>query len=114
MTVEEARSTGPGFVDAIEPLLRGVELSPGVRLLGVSASQFVDPDERSAGRQASLFDGETDPALSTHDEETWSSASEAIDEIRRKFGRGSIGTASALRDAADFGEVGERNWGPNG
>ena len=114
VTVEEARSTGPGFVDAVEPLLRSVELSPGVRLLGVSASQFVDPDERGSGRQASLFDGETDPAVSTHDEETWSSASEAIDEIRRKFGRGSIGTASALRDTADFGEVGERNWGPNG
>jgi DNA polymerase-4 len=114
VTVDEPRSTGPGFVDAIEPLLKAVSLSPGVRLLGVSASQFVDGSDGGVGRQPSLFDHADDPVESAHDEETWSSASEAIDEIRRKFGQTSIRTASALRDAVDLGEVGERNWGPNG
>lgn len=120
VTVDEPRSTGPGLVDAIEPLLRAIELSPGVRLLGVSASQFVDAETRGRGRQVSLFDqtslfdGEDASTSSTHDEETWSSASEAIDDIRRKFGQGSIRTAAALRDSTDYGEVGERNWGPNG
>lgn len=117
ITTEELRSTGPGFVDALEPLLRSIELGPGVRLLGVSASNFVDPAQNSTGVQASLFDDTSffnDTALTGHDEESWSSASEAIDEIRGKFGREAIRTASALRDAAEFGEVGEKNWGPNG
>lgn len=115
ITVNDARATGPGFVSALEPLLNAIELAPGVRLLGVSASQFVDAESHVVGVQASLFDDEPvhDVGVS-HDEETWSSASEAIDEIREKFGRGAIRTASALRDDAEFGAVGERNWGPNG
>lgn len=111
ITTDEVRSTGPGFVDALEPLLGAIDLGPGVRLLGVSASNFVDPVSAVRGVQESLFD---DPSPSGHDEESWSSASEAIDEIRGKFGRAAIRTASALRDEADLGEVGEKRWGPNG
>ena len=114
VTVDDPRATGPGIVDAVEPLLRVVELAPGVRLLGVSTSQFVDPEARNHGVQESLFDLDAVADGEAHDEESWSSASDAIDDIRRKFGQASIKTASALHDAAEFGEVGERNWGPNG
>lgn len=118
-TVDNARSSGPGFVDALAPLLDATDIGQGVRLLGVSASHFESADAPAAPVQASLFEDERGPddaadtpAERAVDEETWATASETIDEIRRKFGGDAIRTAAALRDTEDFGEVGDSPWGP--
>ena len=110
ITVDTARSSGPGFVDALGPLLDAIEVHQGVRLLGVSAAQFEDADGPAGPVQASLFDEPSDEGRV--DEATWASASGVMDEIRRKFGGDAIRTVAALRDAGDLGEVGESPWGP--
>lgn len=109
ITVDTARSSGPGFVDALGPLLDAIEVHQGVRLLGVSASQFEDADGPAGPVQGSLFDEEAEGRV---DEATWASASGVMDEIRRKFGGDAIRTVAALRDGADLGEIGEKPWGP--
>jgi DNA polymerase-4 len=85
ITAGGGKSSGPSLVDALTPLLKNINLAPGVRLLGVSTSNFTD--ERA---QPSLFDEDQ-----VHDD-SWDQASEAIDHIREKFGKGAIRPGSAL------------------
>lgn len=110
ITVDTARSSGPGFVDALGPLLGAIEVHQGVRLLGVSASQFEDADGPAGPVQGSLFDEAVEER--GVDEATWANASGVMDEIRRKFGGDAIRTVAALRDVEDLGEIGENPWGP--
>jgi hypothetical protein len=101
-------------------LLGAIEVGQGVRLLGVSASQFEAADGPAGPVQASLFEALDDQSPDERglietkvlDEATWANASGAMDEIRRKFGADAIRTVAALRDAEELGEVGENPWGP--
>lgn len=116
-TLTEPRSSGPGFVDALSPLLAAIDSSQGIRLLGVSAAQFEGADHPSAPVQPSLFDetetdGTSPGAERRLNEAVWATASGAIDEIRRKFGGDAIRTAAGLRDARDLGDIGDSPWGP--
>jgi len=116
-TVDHARSSGPGFVDALTPLLDAIDIGQGVRLLGVSAAQFESADAPAGPVQASLFD---DPSVAGTeraderrlDEAAWATASETIDEIRQKFGGNAIRTVAGLRDTVELGDVGDSPWGP--
>ncbi len=85
ITTDGGKSSGPSLVDALTPLLSNINLAPGVRLLGVSTSNFTD--ERA---QPSLFDEDR------VQDDSWDQASEAIDHIREKFGKGAIRPGSAL------------------
>jgi len=85
ITADGGKSSGPSLVDALTPLLKNINLAPGVRLLGVSTSNFTD--ERA---QPSLFDEDQVR------DDSWDQASEAIDHIREKFGKGAIRPGSAL------------------
>ncbi len=85
ITADGGKSSGPSLVEALTPLLNNINLAPGVRLLGVSTSNFTD--ERA---QPSLFD---EDHVQDH---SWDQASEAIDNIREKFGKGAIRPGSAL------------------
>ncbi len=88
------------LVAAARGLLAQIDVSPGVRLLGVGASGLVE----ASARQLS-FDDET-PA---HD-----AAEQVTDEIRNRFGPSAIGPAVAIR--ADQGlrspSDGDQHWGP--
>ena len=96
ITVPSALTTGPGIVAAVEPLARQIDPTPGVRLVGVSGSHLVEPVE-----QLGLF-GVSDAAAAgqapTADvvDAAWSPASDALDEIRDRFGTGAIGPASTI------------------
>ncbi len=116
-TLDRARSSGPGFVDSLGPLLDAIEVGQGVRLLGVSAAQFESADVPVGPVQGSLFDESTESELAGTDEgrldeAAWATASEAIDEIRQKFGGDAIRTVAGLRDATELGDVGSSPWGP--
>lgn len=119
ITLDRARESAPGFVDALTPLLAAIEIGQGVRLLGVSASQLENADGPSGPVQASLFDDSFEQSSERRgaveanvlDEATWANASGVMDEIRRKFGGDAIRTVGALRDAEELGEVGENPWG---
>ncbi len=101
-TVPGAVSTGPELVAALRPILRDVDVSPGVRLLGVSTSNFAEPSQ-----QLSLLD---DPEIPAEPDKTAS----AIDEIRDRFGNASIGPASSIRRGkVDVVRKGAQQWGPD-
>ena len=110
ITLDSPRASGPGFAEALAPLLREIDPSPGVRLLGVSASQLTAAAAPRQPVQASLFDDPLGSEPSAEDREAvWSSAGSAIDDIRAKFGRDAIRTGGALAHGT---EVGENPWGP--
>jgi DNA polymerase-4 len=94
--------TGPAIAHTAHTLLEQVDPTPGVRLLGVSATNLVV----GAARQLSLEDAVA-PG--------WDDASAAMDRIRDRFGDSAVGPAALVRD----GELavkrrGDQQWGPRG
>ena len=106
ITVPGGVSTAHAIVAAVEPLLRAIDASPGVRLLGVSSSNFT-----SGSQQLSLddlFDARLD------DEHHWLLAEETVDAIRKRFGTTAIGPASAVSDRGlRIVRRGAQQWGPD-
>ena len=106
ITVPGGVSTAHAIVAAVEPLLRAVDASPGVRLLGVSSSNFT-----TGSQQLSLDDLlEARP----DDEHHWQMAEETVDAIRKRFGTTAIGPASAVSDRGlRIVRRGAQQWGPD-
>ena len=83
-----------------------IDPGPGVRLLGVSASNF-----GSGSRQLSLDDLLEDRL---DDEHQWLLAEETIDAIRKRFGTAAIGPASAVTERGlRVVRRGAQQWGPD-
>ncbi|MFW2332917.1 DNA polymerase IV [Ilumatobacter sp.] len=98
-TLDSPVDTGPELVTALGPLLHALDVSPGVRLLGVSTSNFGAPSQ-----QLSLLD---EPAESGN-------TAEAIDEIRDRFGTTAIGPASSISPRGlRVVRKGAQQWGPD-
>jgi DNA polymerase-4 len=92
---------GPALARAAGALLAGIDPSPGVRLLGVTASGLVE----AAVRQLT-FDDEDGPS--------WHDASGAVDAIRERFGSQAIGPASAVGPGGlRVKRQGDTQWGPD-
>jgi len=111
VTVPTAVHTAHAIVEAVGPLLEAVDPSPGVRLLGVSATNFGTPAE-----QLSLDELLADPSTgatppSAHE---WEAAEETIDAIRSRFGASAIGPASAVGGRGlRLVRKGAQQWGPD-
>jgi DNA polymerase-4 len=103
-------TTSHSIVAAVEPLLAAIDPSPGVRLLGVSASNFT-----SQSRQLSLDDLLADRLDDRVDgQHQWLLAEETIDAIRKRFGATAIGPASAVSDRGlRLVHRGAQQWGPD-
>jgi DNA polymerase-4 len=115
----------PAVSAVARPLLESVDVSGGVRLLGVSLSGFTDT---GAGVQLSLLGdddpggdggGPTEEGWSATDDDverlqrSWSGVTDAVDDIRSRFGRASVGPASLMgRDGLRVRERGDAQWGP--
>ena len=85
-------------------LLETVDISTGVRLLGVGASNFSQVKD---GLQLSFDD------LDSNDSE-WRETEDAIDAIRAKYGPDSIGLVSSLTQSGlNSKKRGIQQWGPN-
>lgn len=98
--------TAHAILGAVEPLLLKLDVSGGVRLLGISVSGFGEPVE-----QLSLDDLLAGESSAAHD---WESASETIDAIRARFGTAAIGPASAVSaDGLRLVRPGAQQWGPD-
>jgi len=90
VTAGEPLDTAGEIIERLEPALRELIARGPVRLLGVSASNLVEPARQlDLWSQATTGDGSGSEA---HD-----GADRALDEIRARFGRSSIGRASGLR-----------------
>jgi DNA polymerase IV len=99
VTVPDPLETGPGLVGVLRPVLSAIDVSGGVRLLGVSASNLVAP-----AQQLNLL-ADTEAPLR---------AAGAIDQIRERFGPAAIGPASAVGPrGVDVVRKGARQWGPD-
>ena len=94
-TLDEPVDTAQAIIAVVDELLPEVDVAAGVRLAGVSARNFAEPDP-----QLSLFD---EP--STRADTDWREASRAVDRIREKFGDTAISTG-----AVD--ETQSTPWGP--
>ena len=94
-TLDEPVDTTQAIMVVVDELLPEVDVAAGVRLAGVSARNFAEPDP-----QLSLFD---EP--STRADTDWREASRAVDRIREKFGDTAISTG-----AVD--ETQSTPWGP--
>ncbi len=100
ITLPSAVDTGPDVVRAATDLLRRVDPTPGVRLLGIHVSQLAD----GAARQLSLDDVEAP---------SWDDATGAIDAIRARFGASAIVPASlAGPEGIRVKQRGDQQWGP--
>lgn len=106
-TVPAPVDTARAIVAAVEPLLLAVDPSAGVRLLGVSASNFAGTAEQLS------FDGllgDTGDAAG----ESWQAAEHTVDAIRGRFGSAAIGPASAIGDGGlRLVRRGSQQWGPD-
>lgn len=110
VTLAAGVSTARGILTAVEPLLRGIDPSRGVRLLGVGASNFT-----SGSQQLSLDDLiDTEASAGANDDDQWLLAEETVDAIRERFGAAAIGPASAVGDGGlRLVQRGAQQWGPN-
>jgi len=87
------------MVELLGPLLDGIDVSPGVRLLGVSASNLAPVHHQLSFDETVVEHGAREDAL---------------DRIRERFGPDAIGPASAIR-AGRVRTVrrGGQQWGPD-
>jgi DNA polymerase-4 len=97
-TVATSIDEGPLIARVARRLLAAVDVSPGVRLLGVSVSQLGE----AGVRQLSLDDVQ---------QPSWGAASSAIEEIRERFGDSSIVPATMTGRGSK--RRGEQQWGPD-
>jgi DNA polymerase IV len=105
-TLAGAVDTAAAIVAATRPLLDEVDLSAGIRLLGLAAAKFAIPAEQLQ------FDDLHDPAAARAGR--WSDASRAIDDVRERFGEAAIGPASALSSGRiRLVRAGAQQWGPD-
>ncbi len=111
-TLPSPVATAAAILDAVGPLLANVDPGPGVRLIGVQASNLGQPAE-----QLRLDDFDDGSAVGIND---WTEATLAIDAIRRRFGQTAIGPASTVakanqqsRSRIRLVRPGAQQWGPD-
>ncbi|MBV8981408.1 MAG: hypothetical protein JO086_10950, partial [Acidimicrobiia bacterium] len=98
-TVPDPVDTGSVISGLARELLDQVDVSPGVRLLGVSVSNLA----QKQAQQLSLED-----AVPLRDD-----ATRAVDEVRRRFGPDAVGPAALVGDRGlRLKRRGEQQWGP--
>jgi DNA polymerase IV len=101
VTTDQPVSSGPAIAEAGRRLLQQLDLDPGIRLLGLSASGLVD----GGGQQLSFEDATVG---------SWDDASRAVDDIRRRYGASAIGPARLTRPGRGLQVTrrGQQPWGP--
>ncbi|MCU4183704.1 DNA polymerase IV [Acidiferrimicrobium sp. IK] len=117
-TITRSR-TGPDDLDAsrdvaraASALLDAVDVSPGVRLLGVSVSALRPVGAPSAEQLTLRLDA---PAERPEAERSagWAAAADAVDEVRRRFGARSVGSAALIGPGGlRVKRQGDTQWGP--
>ena len=131
-TLPVAVDTATALALVVTALLEGVELDPGVRLLGVSVSGLQAaavssqlafdiggverPTELDGGVTASgrPGDAEADGHRAVRLQSSWREVTAAVDAIRARFGREALGTASMVGESGIAVPTRRQSpWGPN-
>jgi DNA polymerase-4 len=107
-TVDGGLDSGHQLARIARELLASVDPAPGVRLLGVGVSQLDD----QGARQLTLDDLLAGEA--PHGGADWSTAEEAMDAVRARFGDAAVGPASlAGPKGIRVARRGQQQWGPD-
>jgi DNA polymerase-4 len=112
VTLQAPVVTAQAIVAAVAPLLAAVDPEPGVRLLGVSASNLAPPaDQLSLALASPAWPA---PTTTAGDQPSWVDAAGAMDAIRERFGDAAIGPATAVgRHGLRTVRRGAQQWGPD-
>jgi DNA polymerase IV len=115
-TLAAPLDTAHAIVAACDPLLAAVDPGPGVRLVGVSCSNFgavaeqLSMDPLMSANSTGTPSGTPGPAS----EGEWQAAEETLDAIRSRFGTAAIGPASAMaKGGLRLVRKGAQQWGPD-
>jgi DNA polymerase-4 len=112
-TLGRAIATGGAIGRVAAALLAGIDPGEGIRLLGVSASGLME----GGGDQLSfdLGDGRQEGAQSaTTVEQSWQDVTAAVDAIRERFGRSSVGSAAMVNEeGVQVPARRDAPWGPS-
>jgi DNA polymerase IV len=96
-------------------LLDGVDLSPGIRLLGVSTSQLAaagSDAQQLSFSDASSFGAQDSPSPEEGDH-GWEEVEAAVAAVRTRFGHGSVGSAALVGGSGlRVKGRGDTQWGP--
>jgi DNA polymerase-4 len=110
-TSPAAMAEGPPIASIAASLLDAVDVSPGVRLLGVSVSNLAPAGLANAEQMALNLDNPvTGGGLPAP--RSWRGASGAVDAIRHRFGEGAVGPAGLLGPAGSVNPGGLRRKQP--
>jgi DNA polymerase-4 len=130
----------PAIATVAAALLDSVDLSRGVRLLGINLTGFVEPgigtqlrldlepaepplgdSVRTGAAVVHSPDGDPAGALRTAGleagrlQETWRSVTDAVDSIRARYGGAAVGPASLVTaEGIQVRQRGQAQWGPGG
>jgi DNA polymerase-4 len=125
-TVGAALDSPRAIATVAGALLDAVDVSAGVRLLGVSVSALQGTD--TTARQLSFDDGHDVPGDEAHDHVTddhesaaatarqtaWHEVEAAVSAIRARYGNASVGPAAFVgREGLAVKERGDTQWGPS-
>lgn len=124
-TLEAPTDLSRDIAAAATGLLDSLDLAPGVRLLGVSMTNLASPPSDLEQTQlclplegAEALDprGGEDPGSRLRDQHSsWVAASNAVDEVRERFGSTALGPASLLEEGGlRLRRLGDAPWGPGG
>jgi DNA polymerase-4 len=106
-----ALGEGPLIASIAAGLLDAVDVSPGVRLLGVGVSNLTPLGAESA--EQLRFDVGGLPRPGSTQPRSWREASGAVDAVRDRFGNGAVGPATLLGgDGLRLKRPGDTQWGP--
>ncbi len=107
-TVDGGLDSGHQLARMARGLLAEVDPSPGVRLLGLGVSQLDDRGNRQLSLDDLMAAGTSEGGAN------WSSAEEAMDAVRARFGDGALGPASlAGPGGIRVARKGQQQWGPD-
>jgi DNA polymerase IV len=102
-------SDGPSIASLASDLLREVDLSPGVRLLGVGVSSLSEAGTAPSEQLSLDLHDDRGPERGRRA----ASAVEAVDAIRDRFGAASVGPAALVGDSGlRVKRPGDTQWGP--
>ncbi|MDQ6839335.1 MAG: DNA polymerase IV [Actinomycetota bacterium] len=118
-TVPRPTDTGPVIAKVAGAILAGIDLAPGVRLFGVTASNLIEPGDRTDEQMQLVFDGKSGPHprfphAGTATEQAWEAAGAALSEVRRRYGESAVGPAALLSGGGlHLKRQGDTQWGPS-
>lgn len=109
-TVPRPTDTGPIIAKVASAILAGIDLTPGVRLFGVTASNLTEPGDGPGEQMQLSFGGDVrGPAAGA-----WDAAGAALSEVRRRYGESAVGPAALLDEGAlHLKRQGDTQWGPS-